>query len=178
MCDDKEVKSFCPTCGDEGLIRSVASGFRVPCPTCRAAGPRFTPGLADTTCYHGNTPSECRDCERKRREWVDRVQRSDTRHFRLSEIGVEQICLDSEPSKSTLAPDFVDIVVTVHDRAGNIFEISRVTCKYDGMLGEWHGAARLIAQKTWESVEGDGYLCPLCYDRGHGAGLCPPRGMR
>jgi hypothetical protein len=106
--------------------------------------------------------------------------------FRLDRLRVSRVNLDSEPSRRMTETaralgherpeghDWVDIVITVTDTSGNVFEVGRVPCKYDGMLGESTAAAELVVRKSWGGEEDDDTVsCPLCYERGHGAGACP-----
>jgi hypothetical protein len=106
--------------------------------------------------------------------------------FRLDRLRISAVNVDSEPSKSmtNLARslgherpenhDWTDIVVTVTDQAGNVFEVARVACKYDGMLGESHMAGELVVRRSWGGEsDDDSVSCPLCFERGHGAGACP-----
>jgi hypothetical protein len=117
--------------------------------------------------------------EKKR---VQAVKDHESKQFRLRHIGVEWIDVHSERSKSMehitkpdgspAADDWQDIVITVKDGAGNVFEVTRFSCRYDGMLAEGTATAHLICERSWRAEEGDQVSCPICYYQGHGAGKC------
>lgn len=106
----------------------------------------------------------------------------DRRVFRLKDIGVETICVNSEPSKNRIMDvladppqDLYDIVVSVEDRAGNRFEVERISV-FDDRMSEMAtmatSCARLVKEKSWRDEENDSVICPICYMDGHGAGAC------
>lgn len=200
-----DEKKVCPTCNGTRMTRSPRSGYDIPCPTCcvdsaaaecekptnftevvramrdEAGKVAFTPGLpSNTICVHGNPPWECQQCYHVHAKIVDGKpmpdeKKADSKRFRLKQIGVRNINVDSEPSKSVEGDDWIDIVITVQDRAGNLFEVTRVVCKYDGMIGESRSDARLVQTVSWDNALGDKLICPLCHMLGHGAGACNRR---
>lgn len=153
------------------------------CAAIGKASPKvqFVPGLADAI-RAGDPPHtnvHMPEDGKVRILSVERVRRA-TNRFRLSLIRVERVNVDTEPASGLLADrpeeeNWQDLVVTVQDRAGNVFEVARVTCRHDGLVGESTAAGTLVQRISWDDALGDGLICPLCLDRGHGAGACPRR---
>ena len=108
----------------------------------------------------------------------------DNKNFQLGHIRVHRINIETVPSESmhvaklheelgeAYNDSWQDIIIKVEDRAGNEFEVERITCQYDGMISSSTASARLVNERSWRDEEREDVTCAVCFFPGHGAGAC------
>ena len=110
------------------------------------------------------------------REEESKQKRKGTKQFRINELNVDRIAVDTE----TTPDEAQDVVVTLIDRDGSRFEVARFLV-YDSNLfvGSDTSVADLVCRRSWGSegleVDNPFVSCPLCLFTGHGAGACKAR---
>jgi hypothetical protein len=102
-----------------------------------------------------------------------------TKQFRIKQLSVSRIAVDTEPTKErdSHSSDSQDVVVTLVDKDGSRFEVHRMTVHDTSLfVGSDTSVADLVCRRSWgsEGLEGDdaSVSCPLCLFSGHGAGAC------
>lgn len=110
-----------------------------------------------------------------------------TKQFRISELRVRRIAVDTEPSivrtitktgkKTEPQEGWQDIVVTLINDDGSRFEVQRITiCSEDLFVGSDTSVADLAVRRSWgeegKDKDDPSVSCPLCLFHGHGAGVC------
>jgi len=100
----------------------------------------------------------------------------DRKQFRISELQVHWVNIDTDLSSRDESTGMEDLVVSITTKDGSKFEVERIRIKSEGLAGYSTATAKLVCRKSWgdegREKEDPSVSCPLCLFDGHGAQAC------